>query len=191
MRLHLAISAVLLTAAQAAPSSYLEKAKAILSRAIFPCTDYNPQNCMNSGPALEETSQPYDIPTRTYWIEDSAQTAPNPVPVTAPEVASDMDNLLDKWKSPAPASHGNERKGINNDDNPPPDNLSDGINLAADHNPPKAICYEYKSECLLCWDSSDGSRKCKYFLPQNGWVCADERDSDGKQICAYTPPPGK
>lgn len=188
MRLHLAISAILLTVTQAAPSSYLEKAKAILSRAIFPCTDYDPQNCLSSGPVLDQAGLPSDIPTETYWIENSAQTVPNPVPATAPEVASDTNSMQTHRGSLSPASYGNEMNGLDKDDNPPDDDDDEPKNA---YKPPTATCYDYNPKCLLCWDSSDGSRKCNYVLPRNGKVCTKETDPKGKPICADAPTPGR
>ena len=186
----LIISALLFTATQAAPNSYLEKAKAILARSNVPSLNWLGSTYGSS----EQEAQSLNIfgtPTQQYQQDGYLNTAPQPEPAGVPEIALQYDPNTPSPPQPVPVflQQNANPNSLNSDDRPnnnPESQPNSEDNKDKPPTPPLAHCYDYKTTCQLCWtDDNTGKRVCK-DLPKNehGQVCSKEKDSSGKPYCA-------
>lgn len=192
MHLQFIVPALLVAATQAAPNSYLEKAKAILARSNLPCFNWDGTSCGYTDQQPESPSL-FGTPTEQDQAGD-LDTAFQPVPAGVPEAFRFNDGTNPTPPQPVPGllQQNPVPQKINPDDrpNPQPDNPKPDSNDqdSDDEKPPPPIahCYDYRSTCHLCWtDEKTKKRVCK-DIPKgtDGQVCSEEVDSNGKPYCA-------
>lgn len=183
------ISALLLTATQAAPNSYLEKAKAILARSNIPSLNW-PGSTYDSSEQEIEALNVIGTPTEQYQQDDTLYTAPKPEPAGVPEIAFQYDPNQPSLPQPVPVVQQQNAypDSLNPDDrrNKPESNPNPEDNKEKPPPPPIAHCYDWRRTCQLCWTNENTRKRvCKNFPKNNrGQVCSEEKDSSGSPYCA-------
>lgn len=173
------IPALLLTTTQAAPNSYLEKAKSIFARSNL-CLSWIGGACEIPYSPKEAYDELASTPTQNYRQDEILMTAPQPVPATAPEIAFERKESynLGQPAQPVPILLQQKDDSNHNRDN------SNESNGASDPKA-KATCQDFSENCTLCRTDEDGKRVCESAQKgRNGQVCSKTKDSQGKPICA-------
>ena len=183
MHLRFIIPALLLTTTQAAPNSYLEKAKLIFTRSNL-CLSWIGGACEISYPQKEAYDELASTQTQNYRQDEIAMTAPKPVPATAPEVAFERQKSynLNQPARPVPILLQQKDNSNHNSDN------SDESNDPSDPKA-KATCPDFSDNCTLCRTDENGKRVCESVQKgRNGKGCSNTTDSQGEPICAVPEP---